>query len=140
ATRLCRVHLSLVLSSFVLLSRRRPISPLFPYTTLFRSSIGQCFDSLAMAVCYARGPARPDRIIGSDPGIGLDVAASLSHPIGTACTVPQMDFYCRSSYSSSGGRGNGVSCSAGRRCNRRYQHSYRTGCVFAWQVSYLYRF
>src|SRR5699024_12587149 len=109
------------------------------YAVLWRS-IGQCFDSLAMAVCYARGPARPDRIIGSDPGIGLDVAASLSHPIGTACTVPQTDFYCRSSYSGSCGRGNGVSCSAGSRCDGRYQHAYRTGCGFGSQVSYLYLF
>src|SRR5699024_2425053 len=109
------------------------------YAVLWRS-IGQCFDSLAMAVCYALGPARQDRIIGSDPGIGLDVAASLSHPIGTACTVPQMDFYCLCSYLGSCGRGNSVICTARNQCNHRYQHSYRTGCVFAWQVSYLYRF
>src|SRR5699024_9992322 len=109
------------------------------YAVLWRS-IGQCFDSLAMAVCYARGPASPDRIIGSDPGIGLDVAAILSHPIGTACTVPPMDFYSRSSYSGSCGRGNGVSCSALRRCILTYDHTYLTGYSFVWQVTYLYRF
>src|SRR5690606_41593487 len=59
---LVTIHLVLLLTVFLLLERRPPISTLFPYTTLFRSA------STAASSSPTAGPAET-------PAVGLDDAA-----------------------------------------------------------------